>query len=108
MGRTVIVLPNALGTTPDDSPFLQKLEILRTMTELGDLKRLAPIPQIDTPEAIWLGMKPDEGQMRQGPLTVSAFGFDPPDRSTHFHVSLLAISDFFHGLPGLSAKCSNC
>jgi len=93
MGRTVIVLPNALGPTPDDSPFLQKLETLRTMTELGDLKRLSPIPQIDTPEAIWLGMKPDEGQMRQGPLTVSAFGFDPPDRSTHFHVSLLGVAD---------------
>lgn len=31
--------------------------------------------------------------MRQGPLTVSALGADPPERSTHFHVSLLGLVD---------------
>ena len=71
----------------------EKLNTLRVMAELGELKRLNPIPKIETPESLWLGMKPEEGQMRQGPLTVSAFGFDPPDRSTHFHVSLLGHMD---------------
>ncbi len=93
MRRTVIVIPDLVGATPDDSPLTQKLESLRAMTELGALKRLNPVPNVETPEAIWLGMKPEEGQLRQGPLTVSAFGFDPPDRSTHFHVSLLGFND---------------
>ena len=63
------------------------------MADLGELKRLSPFPEMETPEAVWLGMKPGEGQMRQGPLTVSALGADPPDRSTHFHVSLLGLQD---------------
>jgi 2,3-bisphosphoglycerate-independent phosphoglycerate mutase len=93
MRRTVFVIPDLFGATPEDSPLVQKLETLRSMTELGELKRLNPLPPLETPEAIWLGMKPEEGQLRQGPLTVSAFGFDPPERSTHFHVSLLGYND---------------
>lgn len=93
MRRTVIVIPNLLGATPDDSPLIQKLDTLRTMCELGEFSRLTPLPPVQTPEAVWLGMKPEEGQMRQGPLTVSALGFDPPERSTHFHISLLGAVD---------------
>ncbi|MEA2552755.1 MAG: 2,3-bisphosphoglycerate-independent phosphoglycerate mutase [Fimbriimonadaceae bacterium] len=93
MRRTVIVLPGLIGPDPENSPLLQKLETLRTMTELGELKRLSPLPPMDTPEAIWLGLPPTEGQLRQGPLTVSALGADPPERSTHFHVSLLGYRD---------------
>lgn len=61
------------------------------MAELGRLFKLAPTPQIETPEALWLGLKPEEGQMRQGPLTVAALGADPPDRSTHFHVTPMSL-----------------
>jgi 2,3-bisphosphoglycerate-independent phosphoglycerate mutase len=93
MRRTIILLPNLLGATPDDSPLLQRLDTLRTMAELGVMKRLTTLPPMETPEAVWLGMKPEEGQMRQGPLTVSALAHDPPDRSTHFHVSLLGVLD---------------
>jgi 2,3-bisphosphoglycerate-independent phosphoglycerate mutase len=31
--------------------------------------------------------------MRQGPLTISALDADPPDRSTHFHLSLLSFEN---------------
>ena len=93
MRRTVVVLPHLIGETPDDSPLRQKLPALQTMAELGALSRLSAIPKVETPEALWLGLKPNEGQMRQGPLTVSALGQDPPDRSIHFHVSLLGLQD---------------
>lgn len=93
MRRTVIVLPDLLAESPEDSPLLQKLPTLLQITELGELKKVQALPEMDTPEAVWLGMKPNEGQMRQGPLTVSALGADPPERSTHFHVSLLGLVD---------------
>lgn len=93
MRRTLIVLPNLFGPDPDNSPLLQKLPSLAALAELGDVKRVRPLPEIETPEAAWLGMRPNEGQLRQGPLTVSALGADPPERSTHFHVSLMGFAD---------------
>jgi len=93
MRRTIIVLPGLLGATPDDSPLLQKLDTLRAMTELGELQRVLPLPSLETPEAVWLGLSPSEGQMKQGPLTVAALGQDPPERSIHFHLSLLGVLD---------------
>ncbi len=95
MRRTVVIIPDLLAKTPEDSPLLQKLETLRTMTELGELQRVRPLPNLETPEAVYLGLNPNEGQMKQGPLTVAAFGQDPPDRSIHFHVSLLGVLDGF-------------
>lgn len=61
------------------------------MAEFGRLRRIVPIPEVATPEALFLGMRPNEAQMAQGPLTVSAFRADPPERSTHFHLSLLSL-----------------
>ena len=55
--------------------------------------RLLPDPEVETPEALVLGLAPGEGQLRPGPLLVSAFGADPPERSTHFHLSLLQSVD---------------
>jgi 2,3-bisphosphoglycerate-independent phosphoglycerate mutase len=61
------------------------------MAEVGTVFKLSPLPRIETPEALYLGMGPTEAQMRQGPLTVSALGADPPERSTHFHLSLMSL-----------------
>jgi 2,3-bisphosphoglycerate-independent phosphoglycerate mutase len=63
------------------------------MAELGTLRKIAPVPPSETPEAMYLGMPPSEAQMRQGPLTVAALGADPPERSTHFHLSILSFSE---------------
>jgi len=57
------------------------------------LAKVSPLPQIETPEALYLGLRPDEAQLRQGPLTVAALGADPPPRSTHFHLSVLSHTD---------------
>lgn len=71
------------------------------MAELGSLFKLRSLPPAETPEAMYLGLRPDEGQLRQGPLTVSALNADPPDRSTHFHLSLMSLRDGVAGLPGV-------
>src|SRR5579864_8245995 len=69
------------------------------MAELGRLFRVTALPLVETPEALYLGMRPEEGQLRQGPLTVAALGADPPDRSTHFHLSLMSFDDGIARLP---------
>jgi hypothetical protein len=63
---------------------------LTAFAEIGELSKVAPIPPIETPEALYLGMDPREAQLRQGPLTISALNADPPERSTHFHLSVLS------------------
>jgi 2,3-bisphosphoglycerate-independent phosphoglycerate mutase len=90
MRRVVLILPELLG---EPSVLRQKLPTLGLIAELGSLFKLGPMPKLETPEALYLGLRPDEGQLRQGPLTVSALGADPPERSTHFHLSLMSFSD---------------
>jgi hypothetical protein len=58
---------------------------------MGTVFKIDRLPAVETPEAMYLGMTPREGQMRQGPLTVAALGADPPERSTHFHLSWLSL-----------------
>jgi hypothetical protein len=100
MRRIVIVVPDLLGTPEDESALRQKLSALEQLAERGTIVKLASLPRIETPEALYLGMVPTEAQMRQGPLTVSALGADPPERSTHFHVSLMSCEDGIARNPG--------
>ena len=93
MRRLVLVLPNLLVEGEDPSPLRQKLPTLTRMSEEGEVLRLLPSPQVEVPEAFWLGMAPSEGQMKQGPLTISALGADPPERSIHFHLSLMTLEN---------------
>jgi 2,3-bisphosphoglycerate-independent phosphoglycerate mutase len=87
--KTILIVPELLSAEGGETALRQDLPTLTHMTELGELRRLTPIPEVATPEAAFLGMRTGEAEMAQGPLTVSAFGADPPDRSTHFHLSLL-------------------
>jgi 2,3-bisphosphoglycerate-independent phosphoglycerate mutase len=82
-----------------------RLPTLQSMAEKGEIRKCAPMP-IDplmeneqgalaslTPEAAWLGLEPSSLQMQDGPLTVSSLGADPPEKSVHFHLSLLSWQD---------------
>ena len=90
MRRIVIVVPDLAG---EPSVLRQKLPTLTQVSEMGRVFKLSPVPTVETPEALYLGMRPDEGQLRQGPLTIAALGADPPPRSTHFHLSLVSFID---------------
>lgn len=59
----------------------------------SNLFRLKPMPPIALTEAAWLGLDPLRYHLSQGPLTVAAFGADPPPRSVHFHLSLMTHAD---------------
>jgi len=90
MRRTVLIVPDLLGET---SILSQKLPALERIAEMGRLSKIGTVPDVETPEALCLGLAPDQGQLRQGPLTVAALGVDPPTRSTHFHLSLMSFAD---------------
>jgi hypothetical protein len=90
--RTVLVIPELLA--PDgESALDQRLPALQFMAENGEPFRISPIGALETPEALYLGLDPGEAQMPQGPLTVAALGAEPPEGSTHFHVSLASLQD---------------
>lgn len=89
MQRVVFVVPGLLGE-PD---LISRNDFIRELAGESEMFRIAPLPPLETPEALVLGMKADEGQLRQGPLTIAALGVDPPARSTHFHLSLLSFDD---------------
>lgn len=93
MRRIVLIVPGMLSDPEGDSFLRQPLPALSKLTDLGALHKVAAIPPSETPEAMLLGLSPDLVHLRQGPLTVSALGFDPPERSTHFHLSLMSFDD---------------
>jgi len=101
MRRTVLIVPGLLSEADGDSFLRQSLPALAVLTEIGELRKVAPVPPSETPEAMLLGLGPDQVKLRQGPLTVSAFGFDPPERSTHFHLSLMSFEDGWATKPEL-------
>ncbi|MFY9234905.1 MAG: hypothetical protein WAO58_10665 [Fimbriimonadaceae bacterium] len=66
----------------------------RTASEAVRRPMVALAQGYDIPhEAGWLGIDPSTLSLRQGPLIVSALGADPPERSVHFHLSLMSLQD---------------
>lgn len=101
MRRTVLIVPGLLSEPESESYLRQKLPARSVLSEIGAMRKVASIPGSETPEAMVLGLGPDHVKLRQGPLTVSALGFDPPERSTHFHLSLMSFDDGIASTPVL-------
>lgn len=93
MRKIILIAPGWLAVEGGDSVLRQNLPGLARLAELGDLSKLSPLPRTETPEQLVLGMAPDVVALAQGPLTIAALGADPPDRSTHFHLSPMALVD---------------
>lgn len=93
MRRIILIVPGWLAAEGGESILRQKLQALTAMTARGRLTKLARMPRVDTPEAAWLGLDPRSLRLKQGPLTVAALGADPPERSVHFHLSLMSYED---------------
>jgi hypothetical protein len=69
------------------------------LEEEGEVCRVRVPENVFTPEALFLGLHPEEAQMAHGPLTVSGLGADPPERSTQFAVACLSLQDDRISLP---------
>jgi 2,3-bisphosphoglycerate-independent phosphoglycerate mutase len=92
MHRVALIIPNWLGAH-GESVLRQSLPALHSFAERSKLQKLTPNNPTKTPEAAWLGIDPNSIDLNDGPLIVSAFGYDPPARSVQFQLSLLSIQD---------------
>ena len=90
MRRIVLVVPGLFDSLGESVLRSLPTQFARLVSR-SQVLRIAEPPKVESPEAFVLGMPPGAGQLRQGPLTISALGADPPDRSTHFHVSVGAL-----------------
>ncbi len=86
--RVVLVVPHLVSRPEQDSPLRPLPNGLSQMAENGRVVRLRPMAREKTPEAAWLGLNPRSLRLEEGPLTVSALGFDPPERSVQFALTL--------------------
>jgi hypothetical protein len=92
MRTHILLIPDADLET-DASPLRQDLPTLEGIRAGGRIRQVAIAnphglePGRFVPEAAWLGMRGEEGQMAPGPLMVSSLRADPPPRSTQFVVT---------------------
>lgn len=93
MRRVVLVLPHLLSHPESDSVLREPPRGLAALMERARVFRLHGLPPHRVPEASWIGLDPARIDLEQGPLTVAALGADPPERSVHFHLSLLGVDD---------------
>ncbi|MDX2065603.1 MAG: hypothetical protein SFX74_07675 [Fimbriimonadaceae bacterium] len=92
MRAHLLLIPD-VDLATDASPLRQDLPALEALRAGGRLRRVQIAnphgiePGQFVPEAAWLGMRGEEGQMAPGPLMVSSLRADPPGRSTQFVVT---------------------
>jgi len=88
MNRLILILPGLLGDE-NGSVLASPPSCLKRLAAEGDVLRLTG----EFPESSFLGLDPTEAQLQPGPLSVAAFGADPPDRSVQFRLSLVSLED---------------
>jgi hypothetical protein len=89
MPTRVVLLPGALESEGERS-FLESAHPAWTkLLQRGALSRIRSIPD-GTPELEWIGVDPRRFPISEGVFIVAALGAEPPDRSVHFHMSLLS------------------
>jgi hypothetical protein len=92
MRRLVVGLPGLLATSDEESVLASPPPALTEILENSRLFRVF-VPRENFPESSWLGLRMPREIWQQGPLTVAAFGADPPPGSTEFHLSLLSVGE---------------
>lgn len=77
------------GLLEDSESFsaIREIEAFRILASRSSTRKY--FLREDTFDSALLGHR--ELSIPQGPLTVAALGWDPPERSTHFHLSLLSV-----------------
>lgn len=89
MNRLLIVFPDSLST--QDNVFREWGGVFSWTLERGRVHRVRSDTHAETPELAWFGVNPSQYPVADGPLTIAAFGKEPPPRSVHFHLSLASL-----------------
>ncbi|MBL8088308.1 MAG: hypothetical protein JNM85_09615 [Chthonomonas sp.] len=92
MSTILLILPNGASLREDESVLRTKLPHFARLAEESELFLIREAPESAVPEAEYLGFEPTQIRLSDGVLTVAALGVDPPDRSVHFHLSLLSVN----------------
>ncbi|MBX3120253.1 MAG: hypothetical protein KF784_14400 [Fimbriimonadaceae bacterium] len=90
MRRVILIVPDWLSEPDGESVLRQPLPALDRLAEIGQISKISPLQEASVPEAAYLGMNPYNVHLAQGPLTVSALGYDPPSKSLHFDIILMS------------------
>jgi hypothetical protein len=85
----IVVLKGLLGAN-EESSVIGDIDVFRKISAASKVLRYELEPN-DSFDSALLGHQ--ELFLDQGPLTVAALGVNPPERSLHFHVSLLSTFD---------------
>lgn len=83
----VLVLSGLLADNESES-IVREVEAFKILSDVSSINRFVVSDDEDF-EAVLLGHH--DLKIAPGPLTVAALGWHPPERSTHFHVSLLSL-----------------
>lgn len=83
----VLVLSGLLADNESES-IVREVEAFKILSDVSSTVRFAVNGDEDF-EAVLLGYH--DLKIAPGPLTVAALGWHPPERSTHFHISLLSL-----------------
>jgi hypothetical protein len=93
MRKAVLIVPNWLVAEDGQSVLWSPLSALSFFAERSSLRKCISAMEPCMVEATWLGLAPGTVNLEDGPLIVSAFGYDPPDRSVQFQMSLMSLVD---------------
>jgi 2,3-bisphosphoglycerate-independent phosphoglycerate mutase len=91
MRRTVLIAPDLHDKNGEPSVIRSDIPILARFRGHGCLSKIMNPESKWIIEAEYLGLDSETISMQQGPLTIAALGYDPPDRSAHYHLSMLSI-----------------
>lgn len=92
MRRWLLVIPDLLSPEGSEG-FIPSRGAFSRLYDHAEIVRIAPALHQTLPEQDLLGLAPSTLAMAQGPLTVASLGYDPPDRSVHFHVTPLSLDE---------------
>ncbi len=90
MRRFILIAPDLHDPDGELSVIRSEMPCLARFRDHGTVSMVRNSEGKGNLEAEYLGLERDSVSMQQGPLTVAALGYDPPDRSAHYHLSLLS------------------
>ena len=93
MTRLAFVVPGLIGRPEDDPLVALSSPAFEALSRSGVVRKVEPLGSPVTPEWAYLGQDPSRYPVEGGPLLISAMRVDPPERSVHFQMSLLAVED---------------